>query len=91
MKTKTKQMLRVEKDHGEPLETLLPRLINEWGSSDAAMKMGISTSLVGYWCMKLGVIKRTVALAPGQRIEVRGEARINRVPEPDSQGLTAPV
>jgi hypothetical protein len=91
MTSKTKQMLRVEKDHGEPLETLLPRLINDWGSTDAASRMGISTSLVGYWCMKLGVVKRTIALAPGQRIEVRGEARFDRLPEPDSQGLTAPV
>ena len=78
-------MLRVERDFKEPLETLLPRLINEWGSSDAASKMGISTSLVGYWCLKLGVIKRTIALAPGQRVEVRGEAHINRVPAPNPE------
>ena len=89
MSNKTRVMLRVEKDFKEPLETLLPRLINEWGSSDAASKMGISTSLVGYWCLKLGVIKRTIALAPGQRIEVRGEAHINRVPAPDSEPETA--
>ena len=89
MSNKTRVMLRVEKDFKEPLETLLPRLINDWGSSDAASKMGISTSLVGYWCLKLGVIKRTIALAPGQRIEVRGEAHINRVPAPDSEPETA--
>tara|TARA_R100000365_G_C2685774_1_gene29490 strand:+ start:230 stop:466 length:237 start_codon:yes stop_codon:yes gene_type:complete len=73
---KTKQMLRVEKDHGEPLETLMPRLINDWGSSSAAIRMGISTSLVGYWCLKLGILKRTIALAPGQRIEIRGTPHI---------------
>jgi hypothetical protein len=89
MSNKTRVMLRVEKDFKEPLETLLPRLINDWGSSDAASRMGISTSLVGYWCLKLGVIKRTIALAPGQRIEVRGEAHINRVPAPDSEPETA--
>ena len=73
---KTKQMLRVEKEHGEKLETLMPRLINDWGSSSAATRMGISNSLVGYWCMKLGIIKRTIALAPGQRIEVRGTPHV---------------
>ena len=76
MTNKTRVMLRVEKDHGEKLETLMPRLINDWGSSDAARRMGISTSLVGYWCMKLGIIKRTIALAPGQRVEVRGTPHV---------------
>jgi len=76
MTNKTRSMLRVEKEHGEKLETLMPRLINDWGSSDAARRMGISTSLVGYWCMKLGVTKRTVTLAPGQRVEVRGNPRV---------------
>ena len=73
---KTKQMLRVEKQYGEKLETLMPRLINDWGSSDAASRMGISTSLVGYWCMKLGITKRTITLAPGQRVEVRGTPHV---------------
>jgi len=79
MTNKTRAMLRVEREHKEHLETLLPRLINEWGSSDAASRMGISNSLVGYWCMKLGIIKRTIALAPGQRIEVRGAPRIGNL------------
>jgi hypothetical protein len=78
MTNKTRVMLRVEKEYGENLETLMPRLINDWGSSDAARRMGISTSLVGYWCMKLGILKRTVALAPGQRIEIRGTPLIER-------------
>ena len=73
---KTRDMRRVEELHNEKLETLLPRLINEWGSTDAATRMGISKSLVGYWCMKLGIVKRTVALAPGQRMEIRGTPRI---------------
>ena len=76
MTNKTRAMLRVERDHKEPLETLLPRLINDWGSSDAARRMGISNSLVGYWCMKLGIIKRTITLAPGQRVEVRGTPHV---------------
>ena len=73
---KTRDMRRAEELHNEKLETLIPRLINEDGSTVAATKMGISKSLVGYWCMKLGIVKRTIALAPGQRIEVRGTARI---------------
>jgi predicted DNA-binding protein (UPF0251 family) len=89
MPSKTRVMLRVERDFEEPLETLIPRLINEWGSSDAARRMGVSTSLISYWCLKLGVIKRTIALAPGQRIEVRGEATINRVPAPISEAEIA--
>tara|TARA_Y100000310_G_C20448228_1_gene699443 strand:+ start:524 stop:796 length:273 start_codon:yes stop_codon:yes gene_type:complete len=79
MTNKTRVMLRVERAHKEHLETLMPRLINEGGSSDTARKLGISTSLVGYWCMKLGIIKRTIALAPGQRIEVRGVPRIDNL------------
>jgi predicted DNA-binding protein (UPF0251 family) len=74
--TKTKGMKRVETDFGEKLETLLPRLINDYGMSQAADTMGISKASVGYWCMKLGIERRTVALIPGQRIEIRGTPRV---------------
>ena len=74
--TKTKGMKRVEKDFGEKLERLIPRLINQYGMSQAADTMGISKASVSYWCLKLGIERRTVALIPGQRIEVRGTPHI---------------
>jgi len=76
-------MLKVETENEEALEILLPRLINEVGISEAAKSVGIGSSLIHYWCMKLGIIVRTIALEPGQRVEVRGKAYIDRVSNPD--------
>jgi hypothetical protein len=73
---KNAAMLRVEEVYGERLESLLPRLINAKGITGTGTELGISKSSVNYWCMKLGIIRQTVALVPGERVEVRGRPRI---------------
>ena len=69
-------MLRVEEVHGERLEILIPRLINALGIQGAATELGISKSTLNYWCLKLGVVRQTVALVPGERVEIRGRPRL---------------
>ena len=73
---KNAAMLRVEEVHGERLEVLIPRLINADGIQSAATKLGISKSTLNYWCLKLGIVRQTVALVPGERLEIRGKPRI---------------
>ena len=74
---KSPAMLRVEKNHEERLEILIPRLINTIGLTGAALDLGISKSALNYWCMKLGIVRQVVALVPGERVEVRGKPRID--------------
>ena len=69
-------MKRVETEHGEILETLIPRLINDYGMSATADQINVSKSTINYWCLKLGIEVRRVAMAPGRRLEIRGVAKI---------------
>ena len=73
---KNASMQRVEEAHGERLEVLIPRLINADGFLGAATQLGISKSTLNYWCLKLGVVRQTVALVPGERVEIRGKPRV---------------
>jgi hypothetical protein len=73
---KNPAMQRVEEVHGERLEILIPRLINALGIQGAATELGISKSTLNYWCLKLGVVRQTVALVPGERVEIRGRPRL---------------
>ena len=68
---KTKLMRSVEEAHGQPLETLVPNLVNEVGMSRAAAQLGVSPATLGYWMLKMGIQYRRVALADGETIEVR--------------------
>tara|TARA_Y100000310_G_scaffold161557_2_gene161432 strand:- start:2781 stop:2993 length:213 start_codon:yes stop_codon:yes gene_type:complete len=68
-------MKRVEEAFDEKLETLLPRLINSDGMSETADQIGTSKSSLGYWCLKLGIEVRRVALAPGETVQIRKIAR----------------
>jgi hypothetical protein len=72
---KNASMQRIEETHGERLEVLIPRLINADGMRVAAIGLGISTSTLNYWCLKLGIVRQTVALVPGERLEIRGTPR----------------
>ena len=67
---KSRKMQSIEISWGEPLEYLLPRLINETNQSDAADKIGISRATLTYWLLKLGVVVERVALAPGETVAV---------------------
>ncbi|MXZ90704.1 MAG: hypothetical protein F4W95_05150 [Chloroflexi bacterium] len=68
---KTKLMRSVEEAHGQPLESLVPSLVNEVGMSRAAAQLGVSPATLGYWMLKMGIQYRRVALADGETIEVR--------------------
>ena len=68
---KTKLMRSVEEKHGQPLESLVPHLVNELGMSRAATQLGVSPATLGYWMLKMGIQYRRVALADGETIEVR--------------------
>ncbi len=68
---KTKLMRSVEEQHGQPLESLVPHLVNDVGMSRAASQLGVSPATLGYWMLKMGIQYRRVALADGETIEVR--------------------
>ncbi len=71
MTRKTKKMVTVEEKFSQPLEKLLPEMVTEQGLSATADYLGVSKATLGYWLLKLGIIVRRVALAPGESFEVK--------------------
>ena len=68
---KTKKMKAVEAKFGEPLETMLPRMVTDMGLSETADHLGIAKASLGYWILKMGMEIRRVCLAPGESIEIK--------------------
>ena len=68
---KTKKMLGAEKKLRRPLERALPELVNEFGLTGAAKRIGVSKATLSYWLLKLDIEIRRVALAKGEEIEIR--------------------
>ena len=56
-------MLEVEQEHGELLETLLPRLYNEMGFPAMVEELGINRSTLWYWFVKIGMRIEKVAIS----------------------------
>jgi hypothetical protein len=75
MARKTRLMHEVEEKHGRSLERLLPEMVNEFGLSETAGRLGVSKATMGYWLLKLGINVRRVALAPGETLEVKRVSR----------------
>jgi len=71
MARKTKLMLRVEKQEGQPLEKFLPERLTRDGLSATAKDFGVGTATLGYWMLKLGIRVHRVAVSPGEIIEVK--------------------
>lgn len=70
MPKKTKLMRDVEQRTGQPIESLLPRIVAEQGLTGASNELGVSKATIGYWMLKLGIRTERVALAPGEEIVV---------------------
>ena len=68
---KSKLMRHIEETHRQPLESLLCSGINAMGMSGCAEELGVSKATLGYWCLKLGIEVKRVALLPGETVEVR--------------------
>jgi hypothetical protein len=71
MARKTRLMQTVEDRFKQPLERLLPEMINEQGLTATAQELEVSKATLGYWLLKLGINVRRVALAPGESLEVK--------------------
>jgi hypothetical protein len=71
MARKTRLMVEVEEKYQQPLERLLPEMINDRGLSSTALSLEVSKATLGYWLLKLGINVRRVALAPGESLEVK--------------------
>jgi hypothetical protein len=67
---KSKRMKQVEEQHGEDIQTILPRLLTELGHAQTAEQFGVSQGLLGYWCLKLGVKSVHLYLAPDETYQV---------------------
>jgi len=67
---KSRTMLNVEEKHGMKLEQLIQPLINELGLSGAARYLELHHSTLNYWVLKLGLRMETVAVGPGEMMEV---------------------
>ncbi len=71
MARKTRLMVQVEEQFHQPLERLLPEMINQHGLSATAAELEVSKATLSYWLLKLGINVRRVALAPGETLEVK--------------------
>jgi len=68
---KSQRMLATEVRFNQPLETLIPQLINELGSQSAvADQLSISRATLCYWLLKLGVTVARVAVNDTQAVTV---------------------
>lgn len=66
-------MQSVEKRFKQPLERLLPAMINDQEESDLqeiAKQLRVSTATLTYWLLKLNITIRHIALVPGETLKV---------------------
>ena len=69
---KSQKMLEVESSrNNQPLERMLPDMINDIGLTGTARDLGISKATLGYWVLKLRIEVLRVALAPGETLEIK--------------------
>lgn len=67
----TPGMVRAQESYDEPLDRVIPKLINLLGFTRAARQLNISHGALTYWCTVLGVRVVKAALAPDEDLEVR--------------------
>jgi len=61
MARKSSLMLEKELEFKEPMEALLPRLVNDMGNVKAAEHLGITHGTVNRWLLILGFSKQVVS------------------------------
>jgi len=76
---KTRLMRSVEANKGQLLEDLLPDLINNGGFTTTCQELGVSKATLGYWLLRLGIQVRTVALRPGEDIEIKNAREVRKL------------
>lgn len=59
---KTPAMLLVEEQRHQPLETLLPNMIEQWGVKGAAAELNIARGTLYQWLALLGLVVRRRAV-----------------------------
>ena len=68
---KTVKMLQLERSlHGVDLVEAICRAINEHGQSEGARRLGLSKATLHYWCLKLGIKVRYVAVPKEKKLRV---------------------
>ena len=70
VREKSLKMEEIEVRFDQELEVLLPDLVNEHGQGAAAKLLGVSRATIGMWLMRFGIKVHSVALRPGERIEI---------------------
>lgn len=59
------RMKQIEREYGEPLETLIPRLLTKHGSVEPVAKLlNIHYNALYRWCKKAGIERRIVFEIP---------------------------
>ena len=73
MMRKTRGMLSLENQHGQPLEELLLKLFREreMGPAAAARYLGMSHTTLLYWLWKLGIRFEIVVAGQGDIVAIR--------------------
>ena len=74
-KKSTKKMRQVEERLDAHLVDALPEMITANGMSATADELGVSKATLGYWCLKLDIVVKRVALAPGEYITIQRNPR----------------
>ena len=67
---KSSKMLTVEKRHRRELEDLLPEMVNAYGLTDTAKRLGLSKATLGYWMLKVQIRVERVPLKPNEEIRI---------------------
>lgn len=68
---KSAKMQTVERKYRRSLEDLLPEMVNEYGLSETAERLGLSKATLGYWLLKFQIRVERVALRPNEEIEIK--------------------
>ena len=68
---KTPRMVVVERQAGEQIETLVPRLLSDRGSARTAVVLGISRSTLEAWMERLGITIVETVLRRGEKVIVQ--------------------